>query len=93
MNQLKSAQEALYQTIYKKNNSIPVIEVLYEDSYDNKFFTKVEHGETTIDDIQEIRYWKNKLVSIRDKYEHGGTMWTMFNEELKRVMLFLESFA
>lgn len=92
MNNLRTSEEKLYYAVYKPSKPIKDIEPLYEDNEVHKFFTKVEHRENTIDDVQEIRYWKNKLVTIRDKYEHGGTMWTMFNNELKRVVEFLEGF-
>ena len=45
----------------------------------------------TNEDLQQVREWKNKVVAMRDRYK-GSELYDVFNEEVKRVIEFLNKF-
>ena len=82
-------EQALFRAVYNKKNTLPNV-ILLEDESIHKFMEEVPHGHKTIQDINQVREWKNKLVKIRDS-QTDIELYKVFDEELVRVVNFLNN--
>lgn len=87
----KPHQQALFRAVYKKKEVLPDISLLEDESI-HKFMEKVEHSHITIQDMNQLREYKDNLIEMRDSITDIEE-YKKLDEEVNRVITFLENEA
>lgn len=87
----RPSEKNLFMAIYKAREiDQDFILVEPEDVQYHKFFTKVDHGEITIDDLIRVSNYAKSLTTIILNEKPYTNTWFALNKEHNRVINFLE---
>lgn len=87
---IRPSEKALFMAIYKKNHGENIELGNVCDDYNSiKFFTKTEHGELTIEDVNQLQEWLVALDGLLLKYSLYTQEWFDVKKEHGKVVKFL----